>query len=357
MRLFLAILVLCASPGFCQTDPASAADRAYAALTKATEAMARAEEADARIDGLTEAILAFESGLAAMREAERRAARRQSELEAGLKEASHDLSTVLAALQAATHPGSEGQLLHPDGPLGTARAAMLMAAFTPALDEQVARYRDQLQELVMLENLRDSAAADISEAVDRLRIARTELVAAAQTRDDLPVRAIETPTTLAVLVAASETLAAFAGGLSSLPGGPVDDTFANHLGALPLPVEGATRSAGTGQPGFDILAAPGALVSTPVTATVRFRGALLDYGNVIILEPAPEYLLVLGGLGQILGTSGQVLPPGAPIGFMPDDGVVSEVDGAEMTTLYVETRQSQDAVDPMTWFALDEENE
>ena len=49
--------------------------------------------------------------------------------------------------------------------------------------------------------------------------------------------------------------------------------------------------------------ASGALVSAPAAATVRFQGPLLDYGQVVILEPAPDVLFVLAGLGQVLVTT------------------------------------------------------
>jgi septal ring factor EnvC (AmiA/AmiB activator) len=35
---------------------------------------------------------------------------------------------------------------------------------------------------------------------------------------------------------------------------------------------------------------PNALVTTPWPSSVRYAGPLLDYGNVIILEPESDYL-------------------------------------------------------------------
>src|SRR5690606_35510960 len=85
----------------------------------------------------------------------------------------------------------------------------------------------------------------------------------------------------------------------------------------------------------------------------------LDYGNVMIAEPASGYLLVLAGLGSIFGDTGDVLDAGAPVGLM--GGIASEGatlaggdkdgGGAERTeTLYIELRQGKEPVDPAPWF-------
>ena len=63
-------------------------------------------------------------------------------------------------------------------------------------------------------------------------------------------------------------------------------------GHLPLPVKGQVirgfgekDAAGIARPGLVIATEPRALVTAPVAATIRYRGPLLDYGNVMILEP------------------------------------------------------------------------
>jgi septal ring factor EnvC (AmiA/AmiB activator) len=44
-------------------------------------------------------------------------------------------------------------------------------------------------------------------------------------------------------------------------------------------------AAGVARPGVVLATHPNALVTTPWPASVRYAGPLLDYGNVIILEP------------------------------------------------------------------------
>ena len=56
----------------------------------------------------------------------------------------------------------------------------------------------------------------------------------------------------------------------------------------------------------------GAVVTTPWAATIRYRGPLLDYGNVMIVEPARGYLLVVAGLSEVFGETGDVLAAACP---------------------------------------------
>ena len=44
-------------------------------------------------------------------------------------------------------------------------------------------------------------------------------------------------------------------------------------------------AAGIKRPGIILATRPGALVNAPTAATIRYVGPLLDYGNVMILEP------------------------------------------------------------------------
>jgi septal ring factor EnvC (AmiA/AmiB activator) len=82
----------------------------------------------------------------------------------------------------------------------------------------------------------------------------------------------------------------------------------------------------------------------------------------MVLEPGDGYLLVLAGLNEVYGETGEVLPQGAPVGLMggtaPDARLIftasSEGAGIEKTeTLYMELRQGDAPVDPGIWFAFD----
>jgi septal ring factor EnvC (AmiA/AmiB activator) len=122
-------------------------------------------------------------------------------------------------------------------------------------------------------------------------------------------------------------------------------------------------AAGIRRPGLVIATPPRALVTSPWPATIRYRGPLLDYGNVIILEPASGYLLVLAGLDEVYGEIGEVLEAGAPVGLMGGAAPAAEEllsqapggAGGELSeTLYMELRKNNEPVDPEPWFPPDE---
>ncbi len=122
---------------------------------------------------------------------------------------------------------------------------------------------------------------------------------------------------------------------------------------------------GRRRPGLTIATTPAALVTTPWPATIRYRGPLLDYGNVMIVEPARGYLLVLAGLKEVFGETGDVLAAGEPLGLMGGtEGPAAEfapafvLDAAaggtssQTQTLYMELRHGKETLDPTDWFVM-----
>ncbi len=92
---------------------------------------------------------------------------------------------------------------------------------------------------------------------------------------------------------------------------------------------------------------------------MRYAGPLLDYGNVVILEPEGNILMILAGLGDLYVTAGTVIAQGAPLGMMPSaagaraDLITETPDqtGAALSeTIYIELRQDGGAIDPQPWF-------
>jgi septal ring factor EnvC (AmiA/AmiB activator) len=117
---------------------------------------------------------------------------------------------------------------------------------------------------------------------------------------------------------------------------------------------------GVSRPGITLATRPAALVTSPWAATIRYRGPLLDYGNVMIIEPGDGYLFVIAGLADVFGEVGEVIAKGAALGLM--GGTLSQsadllapslIGGAtqETQTLYIELREGAKAVDPIDWFA------
>lgn len=331
-----------------------------------------AETSRDQVAALTETVRAYEDGLIALRDGLRRAAIRQQTLTAELDARRDEVARLLGVLQTMGRAPAPLLLLHPSGPVGTARSGMILADVTPALQAEVETLRAQLEEVTLLQQVQDGAADTLRQGLDGAQAARTALTAAIQDRTDLPRRFTEDPVQTALLLASTETLDAFAGGLGDTIGDEGDappPDASGTKGTLALPVQGRVIRgfgeedlAGIIRPGLLIAARPRALVTAPVAATIRFRGPLLDYGNVIILEPAADVLVVLAGLAEVFGEAGQIVPAGAPLGLMGGvspvvDEILSESDAIDADranqTLYLEVREGQSTVDPATWFALE----
>lgn len=371
MRATAALLALALALG----QPARAADPAVpeaqaaaAELREAVEALNAAQGSRERVTALTRTIRAYERGFGALRDTLRRASAREAEIKASFAARRDRIGALLGAMATMERSSEPLLLLHPDGPLGTARSGMILAAVAPALQAEAEGLRSELEELGRVRALQAEVAETLQRGLDAAQAARTALAQAIQDRTDLPRRFLEDPEELRSLVASADSLDAFAAGLSRMEtdiGAPMGD-FAGAEGTLPLPVEGKllrrageADAAGIRRPGILVATRPGALVTLPWAATVRYRGPLLDYGNVMIAEPAPGYLLVLAGMATVFGETGDVLDAGAPVGLMggiaPESATTAaggkDGGGAERTeTLYIELRQGKEPVDPAPWF-------
>lgn len=357
-----------------QTDPVQTARRAAGMLDQAGLALKAADGARDRVAAMTQTVRAYEEGLVALREGLRRVTIREQTLKAELESRQEEVSQLLAVLATLQRDPETLLLLHPSGPLGTAQSGMLLSEVTPALQARVTALKRDLDEVTLLRALQESAASTLADGLSGIQTARTQLSQAVSDRTDLPQRVAADPAKLGVLLQNSETLEGFATGLLSLgdaaPLPPVSQ-FAPQRGTLALPVQGTVLrrygeadAAGIRRNGLVIATAPLALVTTPTAATIRYRGPLLDYGNVMILEPAGDVLLVFGGLAQVYGDTGQVLPAGAPVGLMggqdPAAGAFLQAaqkgsGNGRTETLYIELRQNGQTEDPAPWFAATKE--
>jgi murein hydrolase activator len=359
-----------------QSTPAAAALARIAAdqLIAARGALEAASTARDRVRALTATVKAYEAGLEAMRDGLRRAAIRDTAIEQEFAAENARLSELLAVLMTIEAQPDGLSLLHPDGPLGTARAAMMLADVTPAFMGEVSALQGRLQELAQLRQLQQQSLQQLAEGLTGAQQARTALSQAISERTDLPRRFLSRPGQLEQVVSSTDTLENFARSLAILDEAnavdPLPDLAAAR-GTLPLPVRGRLLrrfdepdAAGIRRPGLLIASRPRALVTVPWPATLRFAGPLLDYGNVVILEPGNDVLLVLAGLQQLYGRVGEVLPAGTAVGLMggsppTSDGILSasgdQTGSARTETLYIEIRQGGRAIDPAPWFAIEKE--
>ena len=375
MKQLLVAITLLAMTGtaVAQSDPITTAKRASQMLEAAADSLVAADSATDRVGALTETVRAYEEGLSALREGLRRASIQERSI-ALVFEAKRDrLSRLLGVLQTIGTSPAPLLMMHPTGAIGTARSGMILSEVTPALQHEALVLRNQLEEVRDIRSLQQSAATQLTKSLAEVQTARAELSKAVADRVELPRSFTSDADKMRALVESSDTLQGFASGLTDLNPSDLNNPadFESAKGNLPLPVAATilhrfneTDAAGVKRPGIVLATRAQSLVTAPWPATLRYSGPLLDYGNVVILEPSKGYLLILAGLGQTFGEVGEVLDQGAPVGLMgglppnPDAFLITAAKGGggnQQESLYIELRQGDEPVDPATWFATNKE--
>ncbi|MEM9974229.1 MAG: peptidase M23 [Pseudomonadota bacterium] len=363
----------------CLTGPIAGADTraidlanaAEAALSEAAMLLADAETADDRVAALSATIDAYDTGLTALRDGLRGAAQREAALLAEFDRTSGALSRTLGALQSYQSAPAATVLLHPDGPAAAARAALLAGAVAPTLEDEASRLRAQLDELRTLRALQENAISTLQGALDGAVASRAALGRAMSGRGPAQDLSSTDAATLQALLNSADTLQGFATSLTAAVPEAEESAFAQAKGSLALPVEGTlvngfntVAADGLRRPGLTIATLPGALVRNPWPATLRYRGPFLDDGDVVIVEPAAGFLLVIAGLSETFGATGEIIEAGAPLGFVrgalpdPDQILIDTRQGARQDraeTVYIELRRGPNPVDPAEWFAAPSE--
>lgn len=364
--LFAAVM---AAGAAAQDNPQTTARLAIEKLDAAAQELARAPRARDRVRALTKTVQAYEVGLDAMRAGLRQTAQSERVLAADLSEHNEKLTALLGALLVQQNVPEASVLLHPSGPMATVRAGMLMAEAAPKLEEDAAELRGKLQELQELRALQQAASERLRDGLLGAQDARIALSLAVAERGALPRRFTEDTEAMRALLDSSETLEGFAAALTARPvdlSGSGAASFQRLQGVLPLPVRGETLrrfnqpdAAGIPRPGIIVSTPAQALVTTPADAIVRYRGPLLDFGNVVILEPERGFLLVLAGLSEVFVEAGQAVPAGYALALMGGEAQITqgfdtdfEQDGGNPATetLYIEVREGNRPVDPEKWF-------
>lgn len=363
---------LAASPEV--TSAAEDAARAAQQLRAASGMLGQALSAEDQVVALTRMIRAYEQGLSALRDGLRRAGIREQEIRGEWEARRARLASALGVMMAMEKSPETLMLLHPAGPESTARAGMVMGAVAPALQAEADALKSGLDEIATVRKLQQSSADTLAQGLVQVQEARRLLASAVTDRSSMPTRFLEDPKELQALVASADSLDAFANGISVMEedvGPPLAD-FAGAKGRLPMPAYGTilrrageADAAGVKRPGIVIATAPAALVTTPWPATIRYRGPLLDYGNVMIVEPARGYLIVFAGLAKVFGETGDVLAAGEPVGLMGGAEPSAQEFGAafvanaargggagQTESLYIEIRKGKDNLDPLAWFAV-----
>lgn len=357
MRL-AAVLFCLATPVVAQQEAAEAAAQQLQIASARLEAAGSGRD---QIRALTETVKAYEAGLAALRDGLRQIANEESEIAADLTAHREDLAQLIGMLSSISKTPSPVTFRHPKGAQDAARAGMMVADVATALQVDVDRLSQQLRAAQELRDAREMATETLQAGLQGAQTARTRLGQAISDRTELPRRFEEDPVQTALLAASAQTLGAFADQMAATT--PPPENALTPSADFPLPVAGyVLPTSNPNRPGVSIAAAPQALVTTPVNATILFHGPLLDYGTVVILEPAADLMFIFAGLAEVFVQPGEILSAGAPIGLL--GGVPAAVDsiltenvepntGQTQQVLYLEVREGQAAVSPDAWFALE----
>ncbi|MEM9581766.1 MAG: peptidoglycan DD-metalloendopeptidase family protein [Pseudomonadota bacterium] len=375
-RLFVSLqtlfLLITLSAAQAQSDPVIAAKRAVQMLDAAALQLEEAQRSSDRVAALTETVRAYEEGLSALREGLRRVAIRERAITLDFEAKEDRLSRLLGVLQSIGTSPAPLLMMHPNGPIGTARAGMILSDVTPALQQEALQLKSQLEEISVLRALQEGAAEQLVVALDKIQTARSTLAQAVADRTDLPDRLIADPGQMASLIESADTLQGFADGLLDLGASSTNPAdFETSKGKLPLPANGTilqgfneTNAQGVKRPGLTLALPTQSLITAPWPATIRYAGPLLDFGSVIILEPGKGYLLILAGLGQTLAKEGQIIAQGDAVAMMGGNALNADAflinankggSGNRQESLYIELRQGNAPINPAEWFVVDRE--
>lgn len=326
-----------------------------------------------RVTDLAAAIRAYEDGLIDLREAIQQTRTQAEQIRADFVQKRETHAKLLSILQSIGRDGLPGVLLHPAGPTSTSRSAMMIDEVSTQIEIEIEQIKQQLSELVEIDAVQADTPNRLAAALEELQDAKAELNKAIANRIALPIGFAEDPVRTRDMVRSSATLRDFLEQLSQIDIGSTADPadFAAGEGQMQSPVAGrmylslnVPDRTGLSRPGVRVATFPQAVVTIPTDATVRFAGPLLDYGPMVILELAPDYMLILAGMDQLTAKAGQVLVSGTPIGIM--GGTILTADsflsrnsdnksGKREETLYIELRNGETVLDPEVWFALEKE--
>jgi len=366
-------LALAAPAAAAATDgrPPAALAEAGARVAAASAALAAAQGDAERIEALAAATSAYEAGLAALRTTVIGAEARERALSFDLARRRAEIAELAFALQSLGRGPSPALALHPQGPLGAARAASTLAWVTPRLQEEADAVSAQLGEIEAARALRARGLADVEAGLETLAAARAAIADALAARAPAP----EASAAAAALARDAETLSELADRLAVLGGGAIagvapsagaGTSAAGAPLALRWPVVGHVLrgfrepdAAGVRRPGLVLEAPPLSLVTAPADARVRYAGPFLDYGYVVVLEPRADVLVVVAGLATIETRAGEFVRQGALLGLLggrqldAQEYVMLGLGGTGETkgeTLYIEVRHREGPVDPASWF-------
>ncbi|MFK7942221.1 MAG: murein hydrolase activator EnvC [Paracoccaceae bacterium] len=348
-------------------------ERTKTQLEAAAKALERASRGKARLAALGKAVASHEYALAVYRDVLRKMRGREGRLRQNLEADSDRLEKLVGALQSLGQAPRSAIMMFPGGPVAAMRGAGMMAEISPRLAEEAAALRTQLESLHQARAAQEATRIEVRGTLATLQALRNQTSEALRrrrrnqlaSREELKLQAEAASETARNLRELSLALDAAAG---------LDTTalvsFSDARGLIPLPLQGQVTAAfgdadPQGRPGFGLtVEAPAyAEISAPWDGTIRYAGPLIDYGEVVILEPEAGTLVVLAGLARTERAPGETVLAGERLGDLGGPIPTSDEFLLEETTdrdeigqkkLYIELRRGDEAVDPAQWFDMTE---
>ena len=365
----LGALMMLVSPSIASAQSYPNIDRARAALEIAAKELEAASTGTEQLAALGKAVTAHEAALSAYRDGLRSMATRESRIHSAIQKDRARLQELIAALQSLAQAPRSALMAFPGGPVGAARGASLMGDISPALSDRIEELRARLDSLRQLRSNQEVARIEARGALATLQELRGKTATALRKRRR---KDLATAGELREQAKAAASQAASISDLArTLSGAAEADpsvllTFTEAKGFIRPPVAG--RKIATfgdpdpwGRAGFGVtLSAPAyAQVSAPWDGTIRFAGPLIDYGEVVVLEPELGTLIVMAGLATVDRLVGETVLAGERLGGLggpipASDEFLLEAstdrDQIREETLYIELRRDGKVIDPESWF-------
>ena len=390
----LASLLIAATPSEFTREELKALEAEREAAMRQLKALEEAENTAVRnVSDLEGDLIA--AALESRRREEQAAAseRKLIDLQTRLKTAREDLiasdahlEDLIASLAVSGRHRPPALIASPREANEAIRAAIVMGATAPVLNERTEKLADEIEHLKELEKQVKREQARLAATEARLEVKKAEIEQLVATKraqfenvsteaDALRQRVNRIGSeakTLRELLAALETSAPSAPGMkpgqvqlaAATPGrsnsvtdapsrGPATTNMKPlgqaALGGLMRPASGmVARSWGDKLPGGEtskgIYIQPRADsdVVAPVDGSVEYAGTFRSYGQLLIISTSDGYHILLSGMGRIYGTPGQTVKAGEPVGRMPD----RENPPPE---LYLEVRKAGEPMNPARW--------
>ena len=294
----------------------------------------------------------------------------ESQLDEALQNDRAALAKLLAGLQAMQKQPAPAFAVHAEDALSAVQGALVMASIVPNMQDRADELRDRLTELAALRARMDRQSEALIIAEQDAATARadldTALAAKAQAEKKIRLAARSEAAAIARLVDEARDLRDLSRRLQNRRGSTAfaGSAFGNARGLLPLPVTGRVvgrfgqrNENGVRRQGVSITARAGAQINAPYDGLVLYSGPFRQYGDIVILNLADGFQMILAGLADSGVFVGQEILAGEPIGVLAGDDFVHE--GHEnhqlgsstsgRSQLYMELRFDGQPIDPAPW--------